>query len=76
MVNTIKSAAGLQLFVAFSTKLTEPAAVSALLGIYVAFKTVSEGTKVPDPEVVHCPLVAPPVIEPFNVIVALLAQTV
>ena len=33
MVSTIKSAAGLQLLVAFKTKLIEPAAVSALLGI-------------------------------------------
>lgn len=49
---------------------------SALLGLYVALSVVLFGENVPEPVVVHTPVVVPPDTEPFSVVVMLVAQTV
>jgi hypothetical protein len=51
-----------------------PAAISAAVGVYVAFKVVALGANVPAP--LHATVVAPPPIEAVaNAMVGLLAQT-
>ena len=47
-------------------KVTVPAVVSAKLGVYVAFRVVAFGLKVPVPLVVQVAEVAAPLNEPFN----------
>ena len=67
-------AIGLQPPLAVKVKVTVPAAVSALLGMYVAFKVFAFGEKIPLPEVVHVPV---PVEEvALRETLSLLAQTV
>jgi hypothetical protein len=63
------------LLVEVSVSVTLPAAVSAALGVYVAFSVVLLGVNVPDPEESHCPVVVPPLTLPANVTAALLPQT-
>jgi hypothetical protein len=58
-----------------SVKVRTPVLISAALGVYVAFKVFASGVKVPVPVVVQVPPVAPPVMLPFRLIVALFAQT-
>ena len=55
-------------------RLTDPEAVSAALGIYVALSAVPFGEKVPVPELVHCPPEATNT-DPFNDTFALFPQT-
>jgi hypothetical protein len=45
---------------------TVPAAISPALGTYVAFRTADEGLKLPLPEVVQFPVLAPPVTLPVS----------
>ena len=54
---------------------TDPFAVSAGLGKYVAFKSVFEGVKIPVPLLVHCPVVVAPITEPDRSTLELFAQT-
>ncbi len=69
-VKVIMSEVGKQTPVDVSVKSTLPAVISAKLGVYIALKLVLS-EKLPDPEVVQIPVVAPPETEPFNVAVVL-----
>jgi len=62
------------LFVLVSVSVTEPAAVSAALGLYVALSVFALGEKVPLPLLVHVPL--PVLDEPLSAAAALFAHTV
>lgn len=62
------------LFDEVNVNVTVPAAVSAALGVYVAFSVVAEGANAPLPVVVQMPL--PVEEDPFSVTTALFAQTV
>jgi hypothetical protein len=59
-----------------SVNVTAPAEVSAADGLYVALRAVAPGTKVPVPEDVQRPPVAPPPTVPPRLVVALLEQIV
>jgi hypothetical protein len=62
------------LFFEVRVRITLPAVVSALLGVYVALSVVLLGVNTPVPLLLHC---AEPVLElPFSEIISLLAQTV
>ncbi len=71
---TILSDVGKQIPVDVKVKVTEPTLKSEKLGVYSALKLVAS-SKVPEPELVHIPVVAPPVTEPLN-IAGTLAQVV
>ena len=74
----ITSVAGLHnpfpVVVSVSVKI--PAAVSAELGVYVAFSVVAVGEKVPVPAVLQVPPEATELTEPFKVTSELFAHTV
>lgn len=74
MVIVIEEAIGIQPCVEVNVSVTEPAAVSAEDGVYVGVRFVTEGEKVPDPEVVQKP-VPVELVAPTSTM-ALFAQTV
>src|SRR6516165_10812011 len=58
-----------------SVSVTEPAAISAAVGVYVAFMAVALGLNVPAPPL-HEPVEAPPPITPASCTCGALAHTV
>jgi type IV secretory pathway protease TraF len=64
------------LFVEVSVKVTIPAAVSAVLGMYIVDKKLAPGTYAPVPEQDQIPVVVPPETVPASDVFALLPQTV
>ena len=57
-----------------NVRVITPAAISAEVGVYVAFRVVLFGTKLPAPPLQMPPLAMP--TEPFSTTLALLAQAV
>jgi len=74
IVITTFCATSVQAFVAANVSVTVPAAVSAALGVYVAFSVVADGANVPLPFVVQIPV--PVLDDAESSTVALFAQTV
>ena len=64
-----------QVLVAVKVIVVDALAESAELGMYVAFKVVSLGENVPEPLVVHNPVVDEPDTIPFKLSVRLFAQS-
>lgn len=60
------------LFVEVKVSVTEPAAISAELGVYVPLSTEEDGLKDPLPDVVQFPVVEPPAIIPLRLKLELL----
>src|SRR5262245_32128028 len=58
-----------------SVSVTEPAAISAAVGVYVALSAEADGLKLPAPPL-HVPLEAPPPTTPASVTCGLVAHTV